>query len=151
MDGTSTLNNASYPHNQVAYMYILECSDGTYYTGSTLDLGKRLWEHQNGLGANYTRKRRPVRLSYCEPYDRVEDAFLREKHVQGWSRAKKEALMAGDLPRLVLLARNRDSGPPPLTVASTSSATGTLAASTQDDAVAEPVEARSLSLSKRGR
>ena len=86
-------------------MYILECADGTYYTGSTVDLEKRLWEHNNHLGANYTRKRGPVRLLYCEPYASVEDAFLREKHVQGWSRRKKEALMSGDLPRLVELAK----------------------------------------------
>ena len=57
------------------YAYILECSDGSYYTGSTWDLDKRLWDHQNGLGARHIAKRLPVKLVYCENYDRVEDAF----------------------------------------------------------------------------
>jgi putative endonuclease len=75
------------------YMYILECSDGTYYTGSTWNLEKRLWEHQNGLGANHTKKRQPVKLLYFEKYSRVADAFKREKQVQGWTHAKKKALI----------------------------------------------------------
>ncbi|MBI1921092.1 MAG: GIY-YIG nuclease family protein [Geobacter sp.] len=86
------------------YMYILECADGSYYTGSTKDLDRRLWEHQNGLGANHTAKRLPVKLVYCEECDRIDDAFYREKQVQGWSRKKKEALMAGDTNQLHLLA-----------------------------------------------
>ena len=91
----------------MAYMYIVECSDGSYYTGSTVNLDKRLWEHNNGLGANYTRTRVPVKLVYCEPYESVEDAFIREKRVQGWSRAKKQALIAGEHDRLPGLARGR--------------------------------------------
>ncbi|MCM2357382.1 MAG: GIY-YIG nuclease family protein [Geobacteraceae bacterium] len=86
------------------YMYILECVDGSYYTGSTKDLERRLWEHQNGLGANHTAKRLPVKLVYCEECDRIDDAFYREKQVQGWSRKKKEALMASDTNQLHLLA-----------------------------------------------
>src|SRR6266571_9206810 len=78
------------------YMYILECADGSYYTGSTKDLERRLWEHQNGLGAKHTAKRLPVKLIYCEECDRVDDAYYREKQVQGWSRKKKQALIAGD-------------------------------------------------------
>ncbi len=81
-------------------MYILECSDGTYYTGSTKDIDRRLMEHQNGEGANHTKKRLPVTLLYYEKYDRIDTAFYREKQVQGWSRAKKEALMRGDLNEL---------------------------------------------------
>jgi len=77
-------------------MYILECSDGSYYTGSTWDLERRLWEHQNGLGARHTAKRLPVRLIYFEECDRIDDAYYREKQVQGWSHKKKEALIAGD-------------------------------------------------------
>jgi len=87
-------------------MYILECADGSYYTGSTWDLEKRLWEHQNGLGANHTKKRLPVRLVYCEPYDRVEDAFRREKQVQGWSRRKKQALIKENKEKLIEYSRN---------------------------------------------
>ncbi len=88
----------------MAYMYILECADGTYYTGSTKDLNIRLWQHQNSLGANYTAKRLPVKLIYCEFFERVADAFEREKQVQGWSRKKKQALMANDYNQLHLLA-----------------------------------------------
>ena len=86
------------------YMYILECADGSYYTGSTKDLERRLWEHQNGLGANHTAKRLPVKLVYCEECNRIDDAFYREKQVQGWSRKKKEALMASDYNQIHLLA-----------------------------------------------
>jgi putative endonuclease len=83
-------------NSNMAHMYILECVDGSYYTGSTKDLVRRLWQHQNGLGARHTAKRLPVKLVYCEFYDRVADAFAREKQVQGWTRKKKEALIAGD-------------------------------------------------------
>jgi putative endonuclease len=80
----------------MAHMYILKCADGSYYTGSTIDLERRLWQHQNGLGANHTAKRLPVTLVYCEFFEYVADAFYREKQVQGWTRRKKEALIAGD-------------------------------------------------------
>lgn len=87
------------------YMYILECADGSYYTGSTKDLEKRLWEHQNMLGANYTKKRLPVKLVYYEEYQRIDEAFYREKQVQGWSRKKKEALINGKPELLPKLAK----------------------------------------------
>jgi putative endonuclease len=87
-------------------MYILECADGSYYTGSTWNLEKRLWEHQNGLGANHTQKRLPVKLVYCEPYDRVEDAYRREKQIQGWSRRKKQALIEGNIENLIEFSKN---------------------------------------------
>lgn len=85
------------------YVYILLCSDGTYYTGSTKHLELRIEQHQNGEGANYTAKRLPVELLYVEEFTRIDEAFYREKQIQGWSRAKKEALMQGrfdDLPEL---------------------------------------------------
>ncbi|HHD81681.1 MAG TPA: GIY-YIG nuclease family protein [Campylobacterales bacterium] len=56
-----------------AYTYILKCSDNSYYTGSTKDLEKRLWQHQNGEGANHTKKRLPVELVYAEAYDRIDE------------------------------------------------------------------------------
>ena len=74
-------------------MYILRCNDGSYYTGSAKDLEYRFFQHQNGLGANYTKKRLPVKLIYCEEYERIDDAFFREKQIQGWTRKKKEALI----------------------------------------------------------
>ena len=76
-------------------MYILECADGSYYTGSTNNLELRLAQHQNGEGANHTKKRLPVKLIYYEEFQRIDFAFYREKQVQGWSRKKKEALMKG--------------------------------------------------------
>ncbi|MEK6795718.1 MAG: GIY-YIG nuclease family protein [Spirochaetota bacterium] len=87
-------------------MYILECSDGTYYTGSTVDLEKRVWEHENFFGANYTKKKHPVKLVYSEEYARVDEAFYREKQVQGWSHAKKKALIEGEYNKLPELSRN---------------------------------------------
>ena len=79
----------------MAYMYILECSDRTLYVGSTRNLEARLWQHQVGEGALYTQTRLPVRLLYFEEFDRVDEAFRREKQVQGWSRPKRLALVHG--------------------------------------------------------
>lgn len=77
-------------------MYILECSDGSYYTGSTVDLDIRLQQHSNGVGANHTAKRLPVKLLYYEEFQQIQEAFYREKQVQGWSRNKKESLINGN-------------------------------------------------------
>jgi putative endonuclease len=70
------------------FMYILLCSDGSYYTGSTWDMNRRLEEHQTGMGSEYTKNRTPVKLVYCEEYDRIEDAYRRERQIHGWSRRK---------------------------------------------------------------
>ncbi|WP_265201072.1 GIY-YIG nuclease family protein [Aureitalea sp. L0-47] len=86
-------------------MYILLCSDGSYYCGSTKDLDKRLAQHKNGHGANHTAKRLPVELIYFEVYSRIDEAFYREKQIQGWSRKKKEALMRGQSDLLSVLAK----------------------------------------------
>ncbi|NND10348.1 MAG: GIY-YIG nuclease family protein [Flavobacteriaceae bacterium] len=86
-------------------MYILLCSDGSYYTGSTKNLEIRINEHQSGHGANYTKKRLPVKLIYYEQYSRIDHAFYREKQVQGWSRKKKEALIQGETRLLPKLSR----------------------------------------------
>ena len=87
------------------YVYILKCANDSYYTGSTTDLERRLWQHQNGEGANFTKAHLPVELVYVEEFSRIEDAFYREKQIQGWSRKKKEALMAGDFNKLHELAK----------------------------------------------
>lgn len=89
------------------YMYILGCGDDSFYTGSTIDLLLRLDQHRNGEGAQHTRARLPVKLLYYEPFDRIDEAFAREKQVQGWSRAKKTALIRGNISELKQLARNR--------------------------------------------
>lgn len=77
-------------------MYILQCSDGTFYTGSTINIEIRLFQHQLGEGATYTKTRLPVTLIYIEEYSNIADAFNREKQVQGWSRKKKVALIQGN-------------------------------------------------------
>ena len=77
------------------HMYILKCANGSYYTGSTRNLLRRLKQHQSGEGAKHTRKHAPVELVYCEEFTRIDWAFNREKQVQGWSRKKKEALIHG--------------------------------------------------------
>jgi putative endonuclease len=79
-----------------AYMYILLCNDGSYYTGSTKYLDSRLEEHNLGVACNFTAKHLPVTLVYYEEFDRVDEAFMREKQIQGWTRRKKEALIKGD-------------------------------------------------------
>ncbi|KMQ65218.1 excinuclease ABC subunit C [Chryseobacterium angstadtii] len=91
------------------WMYILLCSDGSYYTGSTNDLERRIEQHQAGNGSNHTKKRLPVKLIYFEEYDRIDLAFYREKQIQGWSRKKKEALINGEpelLPELAIACRD---------------------------------------------
>ena len=90
---------------RTGYVYILECSDGSYYTGSTTDLERRLEQHQIGEGAKYTRSRRPIKLIYSEEYDRIDVAFFREKQIQGWSRKKKLALIEGRLEELPVLSK----------------------------------------------
>lgn len=85
-------------------MYILLCADGSYYTGSTNNLELRMVQHANGEGSVHTRKRLPVELIYVEEYGTVQEAFCREKQVQGWRRSKKEALINGAPELLPVLA-----------------------------------------------
>lgn len=86
------------------YTYILKCSDDSYYTGSTKDLDRRLKQHQSGEGAKHTASRLPVKLVYSEEYDRIDAAFKREKQIQNWSRAKKEALINNQIQDLKEMA-----------------------------------------------
>jgi len=81
-------------------MYILECADESYYTGSTIDLERRFSEHQNSHGANYTKNHLPVKLVYVEEFSRIDEAFYREKQVQGWGHKKKKALIESDIDKL---------------------------------------------------
>ena len=90
----------------MAWMYILQCSDGSYYVGSTIiNLERRLWEHNEGLGAKYTARRRPVKLVFAAEFDSIAEAYALEKQVQGWGRKKREALIRGDYDALPDLAR----------------------------------------------
>lgn len=87
------------------FMYILECADKSYYTGSTKDLERRLKQHQNGEGAQYTKRKLPVKLVYYEEYNEITVAFYREKQIQGWSKKKKQALIEGKIEDLSGLAK----------------------------------------------
>ena len=89
------------------WMYMLECSDGSYYVGSTRNLERRLEEHASGMGAAYTRTRLPVELVFAEECERLDEAYAREKQIQGWSRKKREALIARHLDALPGLSVKR--------------------------------------------
>jgi len=89
------------------FTYILECFDGSYYTGSTINIDERIKTHSAGFGANYTAKRLPVKLVYFEEFQRIDEAFYREKQIQGWSRAKKEALIFSRGETLLQLSKSR--------------------------------------------
>lgn len=88
------------------YMYILECANRLYYTGSTVNLDNRLMQHQAGEGSNYTKKHLPVKLVYYEEFSSIDEAFYREKQVQGWSRRKKQALIEGNYDKLPELSKS---------------------------------------------
>jgi putative endonuclease len=95
-----------------AWLYILRCRDGSYYVGTTrANLEARVNEHNAGAYNGFTAKRRPVDLVYSQIFERIEDAIAMERRIKGWSRRKKEALIAGDFDRLKAHSRrasNRD-------------------------------------------
>lgn len=75
------------------YCYILECADGTYYTGWTTDPERRLKQHNKGIGAKYTSTRRPVKLAYLEPQANRTDAMKRELAIKKLKRIQKSKLV----------------------------------------------------------
>ena len=75
------------------FCYILECADGTYYTGWTVDIKRRLIQHNKGLGARYTRTRLPVKLVYLEPQADKKTALKRERAIKALPRKKKMELI----------------------------------------------------------
>ena len=87
------------------HVYILRCSDGSYYTGHTDDIESRLAAHQQGSFSGYTSRRRPVELVYSSEFSSRADALEMERRIKGWSRRKKEALIKGDWARLQRLSR----------------------------------------------
>ena len=89
--------------------YMLRCRDGTYYVGHTDDLDFRLAQHQAGVHGGYTATRLPVTLVWSDSFLSRDDAFWMERKFKGWSRAKKEALIAGDWAAISALARSRTS------------------------------------------
>jgi putative endonuclease len=91
----------------MAWVYILECCDGSFYVGSTTDLEARLWQHQNGLGVMYTRNRLPVRCVFSQEFERIDEAFALEKQIQNWSHAKRLALIEGRFDDLKALSKKK--------------------------------------------
>ena len=89
------------------YTYILECSDGSYYTGSTWNLDERISQHSTGYGSKYTNLHKPVKLVYFEEFDRMDAAYAREKQIQGWTRRKKKALIEGNFIDLVQFSKSK--------------------------------------------
>ena len=79
------------------FVYILRCADASLYIGETDDIERRIVRHQEGRGCPYTAARRPVELAYVETVANHLDARRRELQLKGWTRRKKEALVAGDL------------------------------------------------------
>jgi predicted GIY-YIG superfamily endonuclease len=92
------------------HCYILKCSDDKYYTGHTDDMERRFAEHQSGYFKGFTYKRRPVALMWNEAFQTRIDAQAAEVQIKGWSRAKKEALIAGDWDRISELAQCKSCG-----------------------------------------
>jgi putative endonuclease len=91
-----------------AFVYIVRCSDGSYYTGTARDgLDKRIAEHNAGHYHGYTAHRRPVKLAYAQWFERITEAIEAERRIKGWSRVKKEALIRGDFEVLTALSKRR--------------------------------------------
>lgn len=78
----------------MVYVYLLECGDGSLYTGITPDLWKRILLHEKGKGAKYTRGRGPLTLRYVEVQPDLGSALRREREIKRFKRAKKEQLIA---------------------------------------------------------
>ncbi len=91
------------------FVYMLHCADDSYYIGQTDNLEKRIAEHEAGLGGGYTHTRLPVSLAWHSEFATRLEAIECERQLKGWSRAKKQALAAGDWPTVALLARSRAS------------------------------------------
>ncbi len=89
------------------YVYMIRCNDASYYIGVTNNYESRFVEHQRGIDpTSYTFERRPLTLIYVEQFDHPFDAIAREKQLKGWSRAKKEALIRGDMNKLSELSKS---------------------------------------------
>jgi len=92
------------------YVYILKCSDDSYYTGITNNLEKRIVEHKYGKHIDcYTYKRRPLEVKFDETFNDVLQAIYFEKKIKKWTRAKKEALINGNFDMLQILAECRNA------------------------------------------
>lgn len=96
-------------HNNF-YVYILKCNDGSYYTGHTDDIDKRISEHRFGLIANcYTKNRRPIEVVFIQLFSTRDEAFCAERQIKGWSRKKKEALIRQDWGEIIHINNEQKS------------------------------------------
>jgi len=96
------------------WLYILRCADGSYYTGHTDDLERRIGEHDAGaVSSCYTFRRRPVEVVFKDEFSTREEELAAERRVKGWSRLKKEAMMSGDWDEVRRLARSNQSNRSP--------------------------------------
>ena len=91
-----------------SWVYILHCSDGTFYTGCTTNLKQRIYQHKNGVYQGYTKKRRPVKLVWFEEFQDIREAIDVERKLKKWSAAKKRALIKNDFKLLHELAQSRE-------------------------------------------
>lgn len=91
------------------YVYILKCSDNSFYIGVTNNVQKRLWEHNNSVVKGYTSKRIPVDVVYLEEYSDPSEAIRREKQLKGWSRKKKIALIEKNVEGLQMYSKSHPS------------------------------------------
>lgn len=90
------------------YVYMLKCQYGEIYTGITDDISRRFKEHAQGKGGHYTNYNRPREVLYKEPFKDRLDAEQREQQIKRWSKAKKLALIGGDMSELINLSKSRD-------------------------------------------
>jgi len=95
----------------VFVVYIVRCADGSYYTGHTDDLVLRISKHQSGELGGYTARRRPIDLVFSQECGSRDSAIAVERQLKGWRRAKKEALIRGDVNALRQLARGHTREP----------------------------------------
>src|SRR5579872_4344480 len=89
------------------FIYILECADKSYYVGHTNNVEERIRQHEVNEFISYTSSRLPIKLIFVQEFMTRDEAFLMERKLKGWSRAKKEALMRGDFETISKLARNK--------------------------------------------
>jgi predicted GIY-YIG superfamily endonuclease len=97
------------------WVYILQCADGSYYTGHTDNLEMRIQQHHAGAIAScYTLNRRPLKLVFSQDFPTREEALASEQQIKGWSRKKKEAMMRGDWAEVSRLAKSKTVRPEPV-------------------------------------
>jgi len=97
------------------FVYIVECSDSSFYTGVTNNLDRRIAEHNSGLIKGYTSKRLPVQLVFSQRFSDINQAIKFEKQIKGWNRKKKKALIDGNFDLLIELSNNKKNSRHPST------------------------------------